>query len=470
MAHSRLALRAGMRTSVFSTNWLTHLRGWLGPVAAWTVFCALLAPAFAAEPPQTPAPLGAAEATVLRGATLWTGTGAVLLDTDLLMVRGKIAAVGKNLSVPGKTREIDARGRIATPGLVDMHSHLGLYAVPNSRAHGDGNEMTAPTTPMVRAIDGFDPEDAAIARAVSGGVTTALVLPGSGNIMGGQGLFIKLFGQSTADMELPGAPRALKWAMGENPKRYYGSRGQMPMSRMGHAWLIRQKLQEAKDLKDLQDKWDREPQGMRPQRQDLEALVGLLRREVQLHVHCYERHDIETLLRLASEFHIQVTAIHHALEAWKVPDLLRDRRVSVALFSDLWGFKHEAYDASVHAPRLLLQAGVNVALKSDHPVIDARDLMGEAAKSHHYGVAEQQALQLVTRNPAIALGLIDRLGTLELGKDADVVLWPGNPLQLGARPQRVFVNGIQVVGDGDNLQARWSGDAHPTGNVCGCGP
>jgi imidazolonepropionase-like amidohydrolase len=118
----------------------------------------------------------------------------------------------------------------------------------------------------------------------------------------------------------------------------------------------------------------------------------------------------------------------------------------------------------------LLQAGVNVALKSDHPVIDARDLMGEAAKSHHYGVPEQQALQLVTRNPAIALGLIDRLGTLELGKDADVALWPGNPLQLGARPQRVFINGLQVVGDGENLQARWSGDAHPTGNVCGCGP
>lgn len=442
----------------------------LGPALALALAAVLARPAAADPVPAQPPGVVAAEATVLRGATLWTATGAVLADTDLLMVRGKIAALGRQLAVPARTREIDARGRIVTPGLVDMHAHLGLYAVPNSRAHGDGNELTSPTTPMVRAIDGFDPEDAAIARAVAGGVTTALILPGSGNVMGGQGLFIKLFGRSAAEMQLPMAPRALKWAMGENPKRTYGGRGQMPMSRMGHAWLIRQKLQEAKDLKDQQDKWDREPQGPRPQRADLEALVGLLRREVQLHVHCYERHDIETLLRLAQEFHIQVTAIHHALEAWKVPELLRERRVTAALFADLWGFKHEAYDASVHAPRLLLQAGVNVALKSDHPVIDARDLIGEAAKSHHYGVGEQQALQLVTRNPAIALGLIDRLGTLELGKDADVVVWPSSPLQLGARPLRVFVGGVQVVGDGENLQAQWSGDVHPTGNVCGCGP
>ena len=176
------------------------------------------------------------------------------------------------------------------------------------------------------------------------------------------------------------------------------------------------------------------------------------------------------LKRIAEEYNIRVAAIHHALEAWKVADLLRERKVAVATFSDLWGFKMEAYDASVHAPRLLLEAGVNVALKTDHPVIDARDLMMEAAKSHHYGVPEQQALQMVTRNPAKAIGLDNRLGTLELGKDADVVVWPGSPMQLGVRPERVFIGGTQVVGAGSNLQAAWSHDLHPTGNVCGCGP
>lgn len=408
-------------------------------------------------------------AVVLRGGTLWTGTGAVLAETDLLLLNGQITAMGKDLSAPAGTVEVDVRGKIVTPGLVDMHSHLGLYAVPSSQAHSDGNEMTSPTTPMVRAVDAFDPEDAAIARAVAGGVTTALILPGSGNAMGGQALYIKLFGKSTADMAIAGAPRAMKWAMGENPKRFYGGRGQMPMSRMGHAWILRQKLQEAKDFKELVEKWERDKQGPRPQRLDLEPLVALLKHQVLLQVHCYERHDIETLLRIAEEFQFQVAAIHHALEAWKVPELLKERKVSVATFSDLWGFKMEAYDASVHAPRLLLQAGVNVALKTDHPVIDARDLMMEAAKSHHYGVSEQQALQMVTRNPAKAIGLDHRLGTLETGKDADVVVWPSSPLQLGVRPVRVFVGGTQVVGDGVNLQAAWSRDLHPTGNVCGCG-
>ena len=416
-----------------------------------------------------PSAQAASVAIVLRGGTLWTATGAVLVDTDLLTTNGQITAIGKALSVPAGTQEFDVRGKILTPGLVDMHSHLGLYAVPSSQAHNDGNEMTSPTTPMVRAVDAFDPEDAAIARAVAGGVTTALILPGSGNAMGGQALYIKLFGKSTADMAIAGAPRAMKWAMGENPKRFYGGRGQMPMSRMGHAWIIRSKLQEAKDYKEQLEKWERDKQGIRPHRLDLEPLVALLKHQVLLQVHCYERHDIETLLRLTAEFDIQVAAIHHALEAWKVPELLKERNVSVATFSDLWGFKMEAYDASVHAPRLLLQAGVNVALKSDHPVIDARDLMMEAAKSHHYGVAEQQALQLVTRNPAKAIGLDQRLGTLEVGKDADVVVWPRSPLQLGVRPERVFIGGAQVVGDGTNRQAAWSRDMHPTGNVCGCG-
>ncbi len=421
--------------------------------------------------PALAMPPGAANPPVLlRHATLWPGTGAVLPDTDLLLQNGHIAAIGKDLPLPAGANAIEAKGRIITPGLVDMHSHLGVYASPTSRAHADGNEMTAPTTPFLRAIDSFDPEDAAIARGVAGGVTTSLILPGSGNLMGGQALYIKLFGHTVAEMQIPGAPRALKWALGENPKRVYGGRGQLPMSRMGSAWAIRQKLNEAQEVQDSQQRWDKEVAHTtaRPNRPDLEPLQALLRGEALLQVHCYEVHDIETLVRLSEEFHFKVAAIHHALEAWKVPQLLREHHIGVATFADLWGFKMEAYDASVHAPAILQAAGVLLALKTDHPVVESRDLMNEAAKAHHYGLAEQAALAAVTRNPAQAIGLLDRIGTLEVGKEADVVVWPGSPLTLGARPERVFIQGVQVVGDGKNLQAAWSQAVHPTAGVCGC--
>ena len=416
---------------------------------------ALLAalPALAQLPPPVPAPKPRpvrAQATLLRGGTLWTATGAVLPDTDILLENGKITAVAKGIPLPDGAREIDVRGRILTPGLVDMHSHLGVYGAPNAKAHADGNEMTGPTTPAVRALDGFDPEDPAIARAVAGGVTTSLILPGSGNAVGGQAFYVKLRGHTVAEMALPRPPRSMKWAMGENPKRVYGARSQLPMSRMGHGWVLRKLLFEARDLRDQQDTWERNPlhTGVKPFKPELEPIVALLRGEVYLQVHCYEVHDIETLLRIAGEFGFRVAAIHHALEAWKIPRLLVDQHVGVATFADLWGFKMEAYDGSVHAPKLLFDAGVLLALKTDHPVIDARYLMFEAAKAHHYGLPEQAALQAVTRNPARLIGVSDRLGTLEAGKDADVVVWPRSPLELGVEPERVFIDGEQIVPGG----------------------
>lgn len=408
--------------------------------------------------------------TLLQHATVWTATGEVLENTDVLLVDAKIKAVGQRLTLPPGGLAIDATGKVVTPGLVDMHSHLGVYAAPSAKAHADGNEMTSPTTPAVRALDAFDPEDPAIARTVAGGVTTALILPGSGNVVGGQALYVKLYGKTVADMAVPKAPRAMKWAMGENPKRVYGARSQMPMSRMGHGWVLRKMLFEAKEQREAQDKWDREPdpKSARPFRAELEPIVALLRGEIWLEVHCYEVHDIETLVRISHEFGFKIAAIHHALEAWKVPQILKEEKIGVATFADLWGFKMEAYDASVHAPQVLQTAGVTVALKSDHPVLDSTWLMNEAAKSHHYGVPEQVALQMVTRNPAKLIGMAERVGTVEVGKDADVVVWPGSPLRLGARPERVFVGGVQVVGDGVNAQAAWSGTGKAIGILHGC--
>jgi imidazolonepropionase-like amidohydrolase len=409
-------------------------------------------------------------AVLLRGGTVWDGTGAVRPDTDVLLQDGLVRQVGRQLTLPVGAREIDARGKVVTPGLVDMHSHLGVYAAPSTNAHADGNEMTSPTTPAVRAQDGFDCEDPAIARTVAGGVTTALILPGSGNAVGGQAFYVKLRGRTSAEMALPRPPRAMKWAMGENPKRVYGARQQMPMSRMGHGWILRRLLLEAQDLRDQQDQWDRTKPADRPRpaKAELEPIVALLRGQVRLQVHCYEVHDIETIVRLANEFRFQIGALHHALEAWKIPRLLVDHGIGVATFADLWGFKMEAYDASVHAPKLLQEAGVTLALKTDHPVIDAQYLMHEAAKAHHYGLGEQAALQAVTRNPARLIGLGDRLGTLEVGKEADVVVWPGSPLQLGARPERVFIDGAQVVGDGVNTQQAFAGSLRSESEYGGC--
>lgn len=435
-------------------------------VVAAAVLCGL---------PQGATARPTAPAVTLRHCTLWTATGSVLADTDLQLQDGRVAAIGKALPANKEGREIDCAGQIVTPGLVDMHSHIGVYPVPTGSARQDGNEMSNPLTPQVRAVDSFDPEDASIARAVAAGVTTALVLPGSGNAMGGQALYIKLFGRSTAEMTIPGAPRAMKWAMGENPKRAYGSKGQLPMSRMGHAWLLRQRMTEARDLRHQQDAWDRKyPSGApadgpaRPFRAELEPLVALLRGQVLLHVHCYEVHDMETLFRVADEFGFKVAAVHHALEAWKIPKTLAERGVAAAIFSDLWGFKLEALDGSVYAPKILQESGVQLALKTDHPVIDAQYLMFEAAKAHHYGLGEQAALQAVTRNPARSIGLGDRIGTLEAGKEADIVLWDRSPLALGAKPLRVFVDGHEVVAPGKNVQSAWSTSHRAAGAVCAC--
>ena len=391
-------------------------------------------------------PFAQTTSVLIRGGTIWTGDGKVLPDTDVLLVDGKIAAVGKNLKLPQGAEVVAAKGKTVTPGLVDMHSHLGVYPAPYAKAHADGNEMTTPLTPMVRAIDAFDPEDIAIPRALRGGVTTALILPGSGNIMGGQALYVKLRGKTVADMALRNPPRAMKMAMGENPKRVHGRKGRQPMSRMGHGWLMRRQLHKARELRERQRRWRNggKSQGKpRPKDPALEPLVALLDGKIRLQVHCYEVHDIETLLRIAGEFGFKVAAIHHALEAWKVPQLLRDHGVAVATFADQWGFKMEAWDASARGPAILWKAGVQVAIKTDHPVIDARDLMWEAAKAHHYGLPAQAAVASVTSVPAKAIGLYKRLGSITVGKDADVLLWAKDPLDVGARPARVWVEGVQ---------------------------
>ncbi|KAI9228895.1 MAG: hypothetical protein DHS80DRAFT_14802 [Piptocephalis tieghemiana] len=396
-------------------------------------------------------------------------TGGILWDpeegqkrADLLVQDGVIRSISCNFSsLPEGTRTIHIGGRFLTPGLVDMHSHIGVDSLPELSATDDTNEMTGPPVlPQVRTLDAFDPHDPALAHVLSGGLTTALVLPGSGDLIGGEAYAFKTRPVSNHSVEgmlvYAGSSqprwRWMKMACGENPKGAFGQeRGIFPSTRMGEAWSLRQAFSKARSLIRQQDAWCEAATNLQgpgermdsdfPESLHLESLTALLRGHVRLNVHCYETHDLEMILRVLDEFNIPISSFHHALSAWKVPDLMLRANVTVATFTDLWGYKQEAMEASVHSPRTLLAHGVPVALKSDHPVLNSQFLLDEAAKARHYGLTEDQALQAITSIPASSMGLGDRLGRLLPGYDADLVIWDHHPLSLGTRPLQVIVDG-----------------------------
>ncbi|KAI8383028.1 hypothetical protein BD560DRAFT_385830 [Blakeslea trispora] len=410
---------------------------------------------------------------LLRNATLWDGEGSVISAVDILMVNGVIHEINHNIQTTKNVSVTDVKGHIVSPGLVDMHTHLGVMSWPSFSGTSDGNEAVQPLVPFVRAIDAFNPSGKAIEIVSSGGVTTALVLPGSSNLIGGEAYVFKLrptkslsnqdmLAQAGVDEALEKKWRYLKMACGENPKNNYGRKQQrMPLTRMGEAYLFRQAFTDAQKLVEAQNDWcsnaqeagysdtDQDwPHFDRPFPEDikLESLAALLRGEVKLNIHCYETHDIEAMLRHAKEFGFEISAFHHALEAYRIPELIKkaSNNITVATFADHWGFKKESYGASTDSPKILFEAGIPVALKTDHPVINSQHLVFEAAKAAHYGLPEQEAFKAITSVPAKALGLGHRLGSLKVGYDADVVIWDRHPLSLGAAPIQVYIDGIPL--------------------------
>jgi imidazolonepropionase-like amidohydrolase len=373
---------------------------------------------------------------------------------DVLVRDGVIEQVGAALERPEGVQVIDVRGRVVTCGLVDMHSHAGVYPFPGDLdMNQDGNEMTAPTMPGVQALDSFWPEDDALDMIRAGGVTSILVLPGSGDTMGGQGRRFKLRPnlRTAAEMldDRATARRVvLKWALGENPMRVFGTdKGVLPSSRMGNIYVIRKKLTEAQALRDAQDDYcaGRLPSVLRrPSDMDLEPLVQLLRGNANLNIHSYMIQDFEAALRLSREFNFTISAFHHALEAYKIGPVLQKANVTVATFSDLFGYKLEAYNGLPYAPAWLEAAGVRVALKSDHPVIHSARLIEEAAKARHYGL--RKAFEAVSAVPADSIGLGSHVGRLRAGNDADIVVWTRHPFTMGATPELVFVEGALATG------------------------
>ncbi|MEM7449834.1 MAG: amidohydrolase [Pseudomonadota bacterium] len=396
-----------------------------------------------------------ARPVLLESATVFTGTGEMLEDADVLMVDGRIERVGQDLRAPRDATVIDATGRFVTPGIIDVHSHLGVYASPGVQAHSDGNEATGPNTAEVWAEHSVWPQDPGFSAALAGGVTTMMILPGSANLFGGRAVTVKnVFGRSVMDMKFPGAPHGLKIACGENPKRVYGSRGQAPATRMGNIAGFRKAWIEASEYRDKLDAAQR-GEGEAPTRDlRLETLAGALNGDILVHNHCYRADEMAVMLDLGREFGFKITAFHHAVESYKIADLLVEADACSAMWADWWGFKMEAYDGIRENVAFVDAAGACAIVHSDSE-IGIQRLNQETAKAVAAGrragleISDAHAMRWLTTNAAKALGIADQTGSLEPGKMADVVLWDRNPLSVYARAEQVWIDGVLMYDRND---------------------
>lgn len=382
----------------------------------------------------------AADLAILH-ATVLPVSGPPIADGTVIVDDGIIVAVGPRLPVPAGTPTLDATGHYLMPGILDVHSHMGVYPWPEGNAHGDGNEAVEAFTPRVWAGDSFDPEDPALPRARAGGVTTIQVLPGSANLIGGQAAILKLRPSHTIDRLLfQGAPRGIKMAVGENPKRVYGGvlDDDQLETRMGLFAALRQEFQAALDYREARKRPNPPGRDL-----DLDVLLDVIDDKIRVHLHCYRSHDILGFFRVADEFGFKVAALHHALEAYKVRDAIAAHGAGVATFTDWWGFKLEAWDAIPQNAVLVSQAGAPAVLKSDS-ADHVQRLNLEAAKLVRYGMTEVDALESITLDAARLLGVDHRVGSIEAGKDADLVLYDRHPFDVYTRAQRVWIDGAQV--------------------------
>lgn len=405
--------------------------------------------------------IAAADTLVFDGARILPVAGAEIEAGRLVVEDGKIVAVGSAdaVAVPRGARVVDASGRVIMPGLVDTHSHVGIYGRPAVPAHGDGNENSGPLQPQLRAADAIWPHDPGIRMAQAGGITTANIMPGSGNIIGGQTAYVKLRGESVEEMLIPGSLGGLKMANGENAKRNYGSRGQAPVTRMAEMALARGAFLAARDYRAKREAWERggkrkgEPEPARDL--GMEALLEVIdgKRIVQHHTHRAD--DIQSVLRLAEEFGFRVV-IQHGSEAWKVADQLAAAQVPVSLIMlDSPGGKLEATQIRDEGAKILHQAGVAVALHTDDYINDSRFLLREAALAVRAGMDRDAALAAVTLEAARMLDLGERVGSLEPGKDADFIILDGDPLHPATRVRQTWIEGEKVYDYDDPADRRY---------------
>ena len=386
------------------------------------------------------------EAILLTGATVLTGTGERIDNADVLMADGRIVAVGAGLDA-GDATVVDASGKWVTPGVIDVHSHLGVYPSPGTLSHSDGNEITDPVTAQVWAEHSVWPHDPGFTTALAGGVTAMQILPGSANLIGGRGVTIKnVPGRNVMDMKFPGAPHGLKMACGENPKRVYGGQGRAPGTRMGNVAGYRQAWADAKDYMSKMEAVE-SGKGEAPKRDlKLETLAGVLKGEILVHNHCYRGDEMSVMLEIAREYGYKVAAFHHAVEAYKIADLLAEHGACAAMWADWWGFKMEAYDGIRENAAIVDAAGACAIIHSDSAIgiqrlnQEAGKVIGAAARVG-MEITPEQAIRWITINPAKSLGVDDVTGSLEPGKMADVVVWNGSPFSVYTRAERVYIDG-----------------------------
>ena len=410
--------------------------------------------------PSTYAPISTTS-TLITNATVLTGTGERLDDADVLLVDGKVQQVGKDLAVKADTT-IDAQGKWVTPGIIDVHSHLGAYPNPSVESHQDGNEMTSPNTAEVWVEHSVWPQDPGFNRAREGGITSLQILPGSANLFGGRGVTLKNVPAHTMQgMKFPDAPYGLKMACGENPKRVYGRKGVLPSTRMGNMAGYRTAWIGAQEYKRAWDKYDAEyAEGKNPEapNRDIkyDTLRGVLEGEVMIHNHCYKAEEMAMMIDLSKEFNYHAGTFHHGIEAYKIADLLADNGSCAALWPDWWGFKMEAYD--------MVQENVAIvdAVKNSCAVVHSdsdttiQRLNQEAAKvmyranENGFDISEEHAIKWITTNAAKSLGIDDKTGSLEAGKQGDVVIWNQSPFSVYAKAEQVFVDGAKVYDRNDS--------------------
>ncbi|WP_224784863.1 amidohydrolase [Marinihelvus fidelis] len=402
--------------------------------------------------PSTYEPLPS-QPTLITNATILTGTGERLENASILLDGGTIAWVGSG-DAPANAVTIDAEGGYVTPGIIDVHSHLGVYPSPGVSSHADGNEMTNPATPNVWAEHSIWPQDPGFSRALAAGVTSLQILPGSGNLIGGRGVTVKnVYSTSYQGMKFPGAPHGMKMACGENPKRVYGQKGRQPMTRMGNVASYREEWISAQAYLESWTEYERkvadgDEDAKAPKRDlKLETLAGALKGDILVNMHCYRADEMLTILDLAKEFGYKVTTFHHGVEAYKIADELAEAGVCGALWADWWGFKMEAYDGIQENIALVDRPEGSCAIVHSDSSEGIQRLNQEAAKAMAHGrragleISEEHAISWLTSNAANSLGVGERTGTLEAGKMADVVVWNGTPFSVYAKAEKVFIDG-----------------------------
>ena len=398
----------------------------------------------------------------IRNANVLTAAGPELHGTNVVFADGKIVGVGNDLTPPAGAEIVDGTGKWVTPGLIDAHSHLGVYAAPGTFAESDGNEATNPVTAEVWAEHSVWPQDPQMPLAVAGGITVIQVLPGSANLIGGRSVTLRLVPSRTVqEMKFPGAPYSVKMACGENPKRVYQNRG--PSTRMGNMAGYRNAFLDAERYRQQWDAWRRDPKGPPPAR-DLrsETLAGVLRGEIFVQNHCYRADEMAQMMDLAREFGFHIRSFHHAVEAYKIADLLARDSVAVSIWYDWWGFKMESNDGIPENAALVQAAGGRPVIHSDSE--DGIQRLNQAAGEAMFAgdqagvpVTREQAIRWITANPAWVLGIDGTTGTLEAGKSADVVLWSGDPFSVYSKAERVWNDGWLVF-DRNDPAHQWQTD------------